>query len=122
MLIVDGKRIRAYETVRPLSQDLGIEIDLSCDRDDPECVQETVETYDGPGNVLICWEHDALTDIVEELGAAGAEYPDERYGSYQVMKLTSDDRFDLIWTDPWPYDEIAFTSEECPGLDEINER
>jgi hypothetical protein len=27
-------------------------------------------------------------------------------------------RFDLIWTDPYPYSAItAETSEQCPGLD-----
>jgi hypothetical protein len=28
------------------------------------------------------------------------------------------DRFDIIWTDPHPYDNITNTSSEnCPGLD-----
>ncbi|KAL3482104.1 hypothetical protein BJX99DRAFT_217369 [Aspergillus californicus] len=101
----DGKRNRPYQTVLPLSEDLGLEVDISCDRDDPDCVKDAVDDYDGDGNILICWEHDALTDIVEELGDDDApEYPSDRY--------------DLIWTDPSPYDEItAETSEMCPGLD-----
>ncbi|KAL3482685.1 hypothetical protein BJX62DRAFT_245650 [Aspergillus germanicus] len=101
----NGKRIRPYQTVLPLANDLGLEVDISCDRDDPECVKDAIDDYDGDGNILICWEHDALTDIVEELGMDDApEYPG--------------DRFDLIWTDPAPYDEIvAETSEQCPGLD-----
>ncbi|KAL4809857.1 hypothetical protein BDV18DRAFT_156237 [Aspergillus unguis] len=103
----NGKRDRPYLTVLPLSQDLGLEVDTSCDRDDPECVKDAVDAYDGDGNVLICWEHDALTDIVEELGVDkddAPEYPD--------------DSFDIIWTLPSPYDEVTSeTSEECPGLD-----
>ncbi|KAL4901164.1 hypothetical protein BDW74DRAFT_182017 [Aspergillus multicolor] len=101
----NGKRNRPYQTVRPLAQDLGLEVDISCDRDDPECVKDAVDDYDGDGNILICWEHDALTDIIEDLGDDKApEYPDDRY--------------DLIWTDPSPYDAItAETSEQCPGLD-----
>ncbi|OJJ60395.1 hypothetical protein ASPSYDRAFT_42124 [Aspergillus sydowii CBS 593.65] len=101
----DGHRNRPLKTVEPLAGDLGLEVDISCDRDDPECVKDAIEDYDGDGNVLICWEHDALTDIIEELGADDApEYPS--------------DRFDLIWTDPSPYDEITDeTSEQCPGLD-----
>ncbi|KAL4913324.1 hypothetical protein BDW62DRAFT_205650 [Aspergillus aurantiobrunneus] len=101
----DGKRNRAYRTVLPLAEDLGLEVDTSCDRDDPECVKDAVEDYEGDGNVLICWEHDALTDIIEELGADDApEYPDDSY--------------DLVWTDPAPYEEITSeTSEQCPGLD-----
>ncbi|KAL4940972.1 hypothetical protein BDV06DRAFT_230024 [Aspergillus oleicola] len=101
----NGKRNRPYLTVKPLADDLGLEVDTSCDRDDPECVKDAVDDYDGDGNILICWEHDALTDIVEELGMDDApEYPDDSY--------------DLIWTDPAPYDEITSeTSEQCPGLD-----
>ncbi|KAL2845942.1 hypothetical protein BJY01DRAFT_247453 [Aspergillus pseudoustus] len=104
-LVLDGKRIRPYQTVLPLATDLGLEVDTSCDRDDPECVKDVVDGYDGEGNILICWEHDALTDIIDELGDDNApEYPS--------------DRFDLIWTDPSPYSEItAETSEQCPGLD-----
>ncbi|RLL94128.1 hypothetical protein CFD26_103415 [Aspergillus turcosus] len=102
----DGKRARPYETVEPLAEDLGLTVDTSCDRDDPKCVRDVVEGYTGSGNILICWEHDALTDIVEELGDDDApSYPD--------------DRFDLIWTDSYPYSEItAQTSEQCPGLDD----
>lgn len=50
---VDGKRTRPYETVLPLSGDLGLDVDLSCDRDDPKCVKDAVEDYDGDGNILI---------------------------------------------------------------------
>ncbi|KAL4744444.1 hypothetical protein BDW72DRAFT_209012 [Aspergillus terricola var. indicus] len=87
------------------NSDLGLDVDTSCDRDDPVCVKNAVDNYDGDGDILICWEHDALTDIVKELGVDDApEYPDDRY--------------DLIWTHPSPYNEItAETSEQCPGLD-----
>lgn len=37
-----------------------------------ECVADAVAAYDGTGNVLICWEHDALTDIVTALGGDDA--------------------------------------------------
>ncbi|KAJ9296734.1 hypothetical protein DTO271G3_4933 [Paecilomyces variotii] len=101
----DGKRDRPYETVEPLAQDLGLTVDTSCDRDDPKCVKKTVDNYTGSGNILICWEHGELTDIVDKLGDDNAPtYPDDRY--------------DIIWTDPSPYDSITSqTSENCPGLD-----
>lgn len=46
-----------------------------------------------------------MKEIVEELGSDHVpEYPE--------------DRFDLIWTLPFPYDNItAVRSEGCPGLD-----
>ncbi|QIX00063.1 hypothetical protein AMS68_005580 [Peltaster fructicola] len=101
----DGSRERPYDTVKPLADDLGITIDHSCDRDDPTCVQNKVDSYSGSGNILICWEHKALTDIVSALGDANApDYPSDHY--------------DIIWTDPSPYTDItSMTSENCPGLD-----
>lgn len=74
-----GKRARPYDTVKPLADDLGLTIDTSCDRDDSSCVKDVVDEYSGEGNILICWEHDALTDIVKELGDKNApSYPDDR--------------------------------------------
>ncbi|KAJ5305654.1 phosphoglycerate mutase family protein [Penicillium antarcticum] len=102
----NGKRARPYDTVEPLAEDLGLTVDTSCDRDDPGCVKDVVDGYDGSGNILICWEHDALTDIVEKLGDKDApSYPDDSYN--------------IIWTDPSPYSDItAETSEDCAGLDD----
>lgn len=101
----DGKRERPYLTVKPLADDLGLTVDTSCDRDDEKCVQDAVDNYDGDGNVLICWEHDQLNNLAEELGANDVDnYPDDSY--------------DLIWTQPYDYKKITdVTSESCPGLD-----
>ncbi|KAH6885932.1 hypothetical protein B0T10DRAFT_563913 [Thelonectria olida] len=100
-----GKRQRPYLTVLPLAGDLDLTVDTSCDRDDNDCVVDVVEGYDGNGNILICWEHDELNNIAEALGADDVDnYPDDRY--------------DIIWTDPYPYSDITSeTSENCPGLD-----
>lgn len=76
---VDGKRKRPYDTVKPLADDLGLTVDTSCDRDDAKCVEDVVKGYTGTGNILICWEHDALSDIVDELGKDDnpPSYPDD---------------------------------------------
>ncbi|RWA04791.1 hypothetical protein EKO27_g10316 [Xylaria grammica] len=104
-LRADGKRERPYLTVKPLADDLGLTVDTSCDRDDEKCVKDAVDDYDGDGNILICWEHSQLNNLSEELGAMDVDnYPDDSY--------------DLIWTQPYDYNEItAVTSESCPGLD-----
>jgi len=61
----------------PLAADLGITIDVSCQRDDSDCVADVVDAYDGPGNILICWEHDQLNNLAKALGDSGAKnYPD----------------------------------------------
>lgn len=101
---LDGSQQRPYDTVVPLANSLGLTIDTSCQRDDQDCVANIVEGYSGPGNILICWEHDALTDIVKELGDKNA--PDY-----------DGDDFGVIWTDPYPYDDITnYSNEDCPGL------
>ncbi|KFG79890.1 putative phosphoglycerate mutase family protein [Metarhizium anisopliae] len=101
----DGSRKRPFDTVSPLAQDLGLKVDTSCDRNDSKCVKKVVKNYKGAGNILICWEHKALRDIAEALGADNVkDYPKKR--------------FDEIWIDPYPYSEITdIVSENCPGLD-----
>jgi hypothetical protein len=68
-------------TVQPVANDLGLAVNTSCDRDDADCVATLVANYvsEGSGkNILICWEHDNLTRIVQALGDSNApEYPDD---------------------------------------------
>lgn len=47
------------------------------DRDDPDCVAVAVAAFAATSdkNILICWEHDALTDIVEALGVRKEDAP-----------------------------------------------
>ncbi|KAJ5577420.1 uncharacterized protein N7459_006384 [Penicillium hispanicum] len=106
----NGKRARPYETVQPLAADLGITVDIECDRDDSQCVKDKIDQYSGHGNVLICWEHRRMTHIAEELGDEDAPtYPD--------------DRFDLIWTYPSPYTEVTeITREKCHHLEMLGKQ
>ncbi|RYP10540.1 hypothetical protein DL764_000593 [Monosporascus ibericus] len=101
----NGKRKRPYDTVKPLADDLGLTVDISCDRDDSKCVADLVNGYTADGNILICWKHGEMKTVAKRLGAKGVkDYPD--------------DRFDLIWTLPYDYKEIvSIESENCPGLD-----
>lgn len=50
---LDGSRKRPFDTVSPLAQDLGLEVDTSCDRNDSKCVKKVVKNYKGAGNILI---------------------------------------------------------------------
>lgn len=76
-----GKRTRPLDTVQPLATDLGLTVDTSCDRDDSDCVDDLVKNYGDSRagqNILICWEHDALTDIAKALGGKNVpDYPDD---------------------------------------------
>lgn len=50
---IGGSRKRPYDTVAPLAADLGLEIDISCGKEDDDCVSDVVDDYDGEGNILI---------------------------------------------------------------------
>ncbi|KAJ5973788.1 hypothetical protein N7481_010998 [Penicillium waksmanii] len=100
-----GKHSRPFETVRPLAKDLGLRVDTHCSRKSGACVADAIRDYDGPGNILISWRHGTISDIQWFLGS---EYPLE----YPY------DRYDLIWTFPYPYDVITeVRAEHCPGID-----
>ncbi|KAE8144741.1 phosphoglycerate mutase family protein [Aspergillus avenaceus] len=100
-----GQHRRSYETVLPLANDLGLTVDTSCKRNRVWCVGDKVRNYKGPGNILIAWRHGKMAELAEDLGIEEPpEYPE--------------DRFDLLWTMPFPYDNITnIQSEECPELD-----
>ncbi|CAO1620707.1 unnamed protein product [Sympodiomycopsis kandeliae] len=100
-----GKRIRPYETVKPLADDLGLTIDHHCDRDDSDCAVDTIQSFTKKSNkaILLCWEHDALSDISKGLGDK-FDYPDDSFNLiYEILngKLTGNSPL----------------NEHCPGLD-----
>ena len=62
---IDGTDARPFLTVKPLADSLGLEVDKRF-KNKPEKypeVAEAVKAFQGPGNILICWEHHALTDV-----------------------------------------------------------
>ncbi|KAH6661575.1 putative phosphoglycerate mutase family protein [Halenospora varia] len=102
----DGSRDRPYETILPLSQDLGLDVNKSIDRDDVKAAAEAAKAYTGPGNVLVCWEHGELAKIVEKLGV-------------KEKVVYPSDRFDIIWMVRKPYEVLEWVgSEGVPGLDD----
>lgn len=106
-----GKRGRPRETVEPLAKSLSLAVDISREREDVKEVADDVLKYvkeDKAGDVLICWEHERLRDIVTALGVKHA--PDY-----------DDQRFDLLWKLEHPYDVLYVTSysiADSPGKTE----
>lgn len=49
--------MRPFLTVGPLADDLGLEINLDCERDDAACVRAVVKEFTrrSTKDVLICW-------------------------------------------------------------------
>jgi len=111
----DGGRDRPYETVLPLSQDLGLTINSMIGRDDAEAAANAAKVYTGPGNVLICWEHGQLAKIAEAMGVKRFA-KDVDVEHHKKIEYPGD-QFDLIWTVVSPYDEIvAVTKQNIPDL------
>lgn len=71
-------------TVLPLAHSLNLEtednsFDIRFKRGKSEKVAEAVHNFQGPGNILICWEHKALTDLATAIGVVNApEYDGEQ--------------------------------------------
>ena len=66
-------------TVEPLAESLGLKVNKDIHRDSSEEVAQAVRAFQGPGNILICWEHKALTNIATAIGVQDApEYDGER--------------------------------------------
>jgi len=100
---------RAYETVLPLANHLGIEIDRHCGRKDPACVAATVnETLSDSkfkGDVLVSWRHSGMKTIARLLGL-----------EKEAIPPWPGKRFDLIWTVE-PDDNLLLVQEQnCPHL------
>ena len=51
--LTDGSRKRPYDTVLPLATDLGLGVDITCERDDSDCVRTAIMSYTGTGNILV---------------------------------------------------------------------
>jgi hypothetical protein len=98
-----------------LAKSLGLEIDDSVSRDDAKGAAKAAKSFHGPGNVLVCWEHGQLADIAKAIGVEGYATDSGWEGKVKYP----DDRFDLIWVVPPPWEEITeVKSEEVPGLDD----
>lgn len=111
----DGGRARPSETVTPLAASLGLKMNSSIDRDDAESVAAAAKSFEGPGNVLICWEHGQLASIAEAIGIT--QYGDSSGWSGPVTYPGN--RFDLIWVVPPPWTQVTeVRSEKVQGLDD----
>ncbi|PWN40870.1 hypothetical protein IE81DRAFT_292796 [Ceraceosorus guamensis] len=98
-----GARRRAYDTLKPLSRYTGMPLDTSCQRDDSSCVHKVLERETSKGNnVVVAWQHTAISSLVRGLGVKGLVWDKKRYDMIIHIKKGKVHRID---------------SEECEGLD-----
>jgi hypothetical protein len=81
---------RTHETIFPLSQLLGVEIETPYDEGDEAKLGKALAEATTGAVTLICWEHDRLPTIANHIApvAAGTEIPQTWPG----------DRFDVVWS------------------------
>lgn len=115
-----GRRIRPYDTVKPLADDLGLKVDHHCERDDARCVRRAIRkaSKKGARRILVCWEHKELSRIAKKLGVHGLGTCRGRHAQLaHCCTEYPDDRYDVIF-DLYRGKVDDVSSEQCPGLDE----
>jgi hypothetical protein len=79
---------RTYQTIRGLSDRLGVEITADFAKgQEPQLATAVLNS--GPGAVLICWEHGHIPALASALPLVS---------STVIPKSWPDDRYDVIWT------------------------
>jgi hypothetical protein len=69
-----GKSRRPEETVAPLADKLGLEVDLTCTKGQE---RDLVTALAKDGVALVCWQHDGIPDIARALAPGGEGIPRE---------------------------------------------
>ncbi|GAA5917633.1 hypothetical protein JCM6882_001997 [Rhodosporidiobolus microsporus] len=100
-----GHRKRSFDTISPLAEDWGLEVDHECYKMNPECTARKVREYveaGGEGDVVIAWKGMMIGAIAKALGVENPpHYPGNRY--------------DLIWTIQ-DGQLLSQEPENCPGI------
>jgi hypothetical protein len=79
---------RTYQTIRGLSDRLGVEISADFTKgQEPHLATAVLDS--GPGAVLICWEHSHIPALASALPLVSGTV---------IPKSWPDDRYDVIWT------------------------
>jgi hypothetical protein len=88
---------RSYETVMPLAELLGLEINLSFSKGEERALARAAQACDGP--VLIAWQHENIAVIVNSIlgiQAAPSFWPPERFDVIYVLSLNpAEDKYSL---------------------------
>lgn len=87
-------------TLEPLSQALNIRLDTSFKDKEPETLARELESRTHGTNILICWHHDEIPDLLRGLGAdpgallPGGKWPGHVYGWVIELRYDHQGRLD----------------------------
>ena len=99
-----GKSRRPEQTVAPLADKLGLEVDLSFTKGLERALAATLAARDGVEVALVCWQHEAIPDIARALAPDADDIPPKWPEScYNVV-------FRLCRPDgasQWSFDQVA---------------
>jgi broad specificity phosphatase PhoE len=82
----DGQGLRTRETIQPLAEKLGVQVNTQFGKDDEERLVD--DTTSHPGPTLISWQHGEIPTIAEDFGNVSPTPP----------RTWPDNRADVIWT------------------------
>lgn len=82
----NGQGARTRETVMPLAEKLGVQVNAAYGKGDEQALARAVAAQPGP--TLISWQHSEIPDIAQSFGAVNPAPPTE----------WPDDRYDVVWT------------------------
>jgi hypothetical protein len=87
-----GSSIRAIQTVTPTARALGLTLDTRFTRDEIAAVAQALlaDSRATGKTVVVCWEHDAIPQIVKALGWRDApkDWPGKAYDRLWVLDLS----------------------------------
>ena len=80
-----GEGARTRETVMPLAEKLGVQVNSAFGKGEEEALAQNVAAQPGP--TLISWQHSEIPSIAEAFGVVNPTPPSE----------WPDDRYDVVW-------------------------
>lgn len=81
-----GEGARTRETVMPLAEKLGVQVNAAFGKGEEEALARSVAAQPGP--TLISWQHSEIPSIAEAFGAVNPAPPSD----------WPDNRYDVVWT------------------------
>jgi hypothetical protein len=94
------KSIRPRLTLEPLSRALNVPLDCTFKDSEPETLARELQSKPRGRNILICWHHEKIPDLLRALGAdpnvllPGGKWPGHVYGWVIELRFDHDGRIE----------------------------